>query len=672
MPILSTESERFEDIYNIENIPILNWEYSKIVSKFANIKCLGVYKDYEQFAEGTINLAFDTWWKKILKYYLGESDSDHMLYKDPRTIFYIFLTSDSPTDISKVIKLDFNDNKNALPDREITSLQDENTKQALLGKCFNVAQYTNYTLLEDYTGNDLGFTQNDFPDGYILTFEKGPNNTIQPKYIKSPISVEKTTTLETIKVEDYPYLYLGEFYKDLDYSSLYGGTDDNALENINWIPSSQAYSIATTIDMSEGDTYYQRWDCLKTYPYTEEDINKVVDVTSFMVETRRNLDGSYSKRIGNVKNVLTIRPDNFNTYNDVYNQSDNFFTFNILDEKYKNAKYKNQIIWSLSKKNKEDIDSWTNITLNSSINLDGVYGKINKILNYNDSILAFQDKGISVINFNNRTALSTEGGLPIEIANSGKVNGYNMLSTTSGCTNKELSIVTSNGLYYIDVYNSVLYRFNNEGLTNISEKGMSVWFKNNIKDIKRLMYDFVTQDLYIVTTADALIFNEKLQTFTTFVDHINEYNTTLFNVKEGSFTLNCYSNTSLEKMHAGEYISRYKMVYRVNPDPLMDKVFTNIEYLSELYDGTGANVNKSPFESLEVENDYQYGKTLISNTKYPMNRRKFRIWRMDLPRDARSKWGLDRIRSPWITLTLNGKNNGERLEFHNLNVIYYK
>ena len=67
------------------------------------------------------------------------------------------------------------------------------------------------------------------------------------------------------------------------------------------------------------------------------------------------------------------------------------------------------------------MDTWCNISLSTAFNLSGLHGKLNKLVNVNDTIVAFQDKALSVINFNNRTALSTENGVPIEIANSGKV-----------------------------------------------------------------------------------------------------------------------------------------------------------------------------------------------------------------------------------------------------------
>ena len=66
-----------------------------------------------------------------------------------------------------------------------------------------------------------------------------------------------------------------------------------------------------------GDTYYQRYDCLKTYPFTDEDSNSIIEIGSFMVETRINLDGRYDKHRGDTSSFL-INPTNYNLINPVY------------------------------------------------------------------------------------------------------------------------------------------------------------------------------------------------------------------------------------------------------------------------------------------------------------------------------------------------------------------
>jgi hypothetical protein len=89
-----------------------------------------------------------------------------------------------------------------------------------------------------------------------------------------------------------PYLMLAELYTDIPYNVLYGGHTKEAIKNLTWYPISETYSIIndSKIDNTYGDTVYQRYDCLKTYPSTEEDLNQNVDITSFMVESHINLD----------------------------------------------------------------------------------------------------------------------------------------------------------------------------------------------------------------------------------------------------------------------------------------------------------------------------------------------------------------------------------------------
>ena len=478
--------------------------------------------------------------------------------------------------------------------------------------------------------------------------------------------------ITTIK-ESNPYFYLTELKRNIDYNTLYGGTEDNALEILNWIPASKSYRIEEIIDKSFGDTYYQRWDCLKTYPFTREGENSVIDITSFMVETHINLLGRYdSHKV--MDDIINIDNTNFSQINNVYNQSNNFFSYNILDEKFKNTKHSTQVVYSLNKVPTADVDLWTSIGLTSAFNLDGSKGKLNKIVNFNDTLITFQDKAISAINFNNRTALSTEGGVPIEIANSGKVDGYSIIIDNIGCQNKKSICIASSGIYFIDDRNKTLFNFNKEGLSNISSKGMSMWFKDNLTKNERVHYDYLTHDIYITNNDYCLNYNEDMQSFISFFN----YNDTdaLINLNNNSFLL---KRIFIKKMFDGDYSYDYKMIYKINPEPLTDKTFTNVEYISDCYTlnvddpkSFGESADKiSPFDKLKVWNEYQEGETTNLKKKYPTFNKKFRIWRVDVPRDKFSS--RDRIRNPWMMLELsNNSEHNNKMVFHNLLVKYYK
>lgn len=486
-----------------------------------------------------------------------------------------------------------------------------------------------------------------------------------------------------------PYLFLGEIYRDATADALYG----SILENLAWNPISASTALTSDITKTWGDSFYQRWDCLKSYPSTEEDVNSIVDITSFMVETHINLDARSDINRG-TQSVLTARPTNFNLFNDVYNQDDNIFQYSILDESFDTSEFTNQIIWSLTKSPADAIDSWTNITLTNSLYLDGTFGTINKVININDSIVAFQDKAIASILYNDRLQLSTEQGTPIQIANSGKVDGYIYASKSNGCHNKWSICPGASGVYFIDSLTKSLLRFSKDGIQDISlSGGMSQWFKKKItSDVWkpsgsgfRINYDAITKDIYIANSSDCILFNETLNTFTSFMPY--ESKPCVFNLRGNSYIINLDADSKVYQLFGGNYNTSfdgsyldYSMVYRVNPEPFLDKTFTNLEFIADCLDPTkdvedALNLTSTiPFSKLKVWNEYQTGEENLEVKYSPSNlKRKFRIWRVDIPRDSNSNYKLSRMRNPWINLKLSKTNTGtDKMVFHNLLVKYYK
>ena len=140
------------------------------------------------------------------------------------------------------------------------------------------------------------------------------------------------------------------------------------------------------------------------------------------------------------------------------------------------------------------------------------------------------------------------------------------------------------------------------------------------------------------------------------------------------------------KMFAGDYnttfeeneYNGYEVVYKVNPEPHMDKIFSNVEYIADCYsqeskvDNPNVLIQENPFDKLEVWNEYQRGiTTSFKRGQYPNFAKKFRIWRVDIPRDLSNK--RDRIRNPWMIMSLSKKpTTSYKMVFHDLMVKYYK
>ena len=123
-----------------------------------------------------------------------------------------------------------------------------------------------------------------------------------------------------------------------------------------------------------------------------------------------------------------MSPRNFNLFNPIYSQHDNFFNYRILDKDYyKLNQFSNVVTWSKEKVLAEEVDTWANITMANTLDLDGSKGKVNALKTFNNEIYCFQDTGISNILFNSRVQIPASDGVPIEISNGYKVDGKRIL-----------------------------------------------------------------------------------------------------------------------------------------------------------------------------------------------------------------------------------------------------
>ena len=481
----------------------------------------------------------------------------------------------------------------------------------------------------------------------------------------------------------YPYLFLAELYREQsDMPNLFGGTTDDAIKENMWIPVGNPVDVdGTTISVSfdYGDTWYQRYDCLKTYPFTTEDENQVVEIASFMCETRVNIDGRYDRNRGQSSN-LNMSPRNFNLFNPIYSQHDNFFNYRILDKDYyKLNQFSNVVTWSKEKVLAEEVDTWANITMANTLDLDGSKGKVNALKTFNNEIYCFQDTGISNILFNSRVQIPASDGVPIEISNGYKVDGKRYLSGSIGCKNKWSIAESPRGLYFVDSDSSSIYVIGN-GLTNLSAQyGFEQWAKENCsKDFFRTYYDKNYGDVYFTTDETSLCFSERLDTFTSFMSYGNT--PAMFNVGNSFYAIagiggGPYS-PRLWKQFGGVYnqffgvTQPYSLTFICNQDEPYDKIFNNIEFRADTWDGE--TLTNETFDTLEVWNEYQRGKSSLtmSRNKPSTLQKKFRVWRANIPRDSKNY--RDRIRNTWAFIKLS-KNYPVtyRTELHDVMVHYF-
>ena len=224
--------------------------------------------------------------------------------------------------------------------------------------------------------------------------------------MKSPFWTNRTYSTNCTNITlPTSALWIGELYRTVDPTTRFGGDTEQALLANQWLVAGPAVNLSettVTIDYLEGDTYFARYDSLKTYPFTMEDTNSVVEIMSAYVESRVNLDQRYDRNRGQASN-LVMHPTIFNLFNPAYEQKNNYFTYRTLDyNRFNIDDFYNSITWTLEKTLAEEVDKWTTLTLANTLDLDGDKGKITSLNIFNNEIYCFQERGLSNILFNSR------------------------------------------------------------------------------------------------------------------------------------------------------------------------------------------------------------------------------------------------------------------------------
>lgn len=491
----------------------------------------------------------------------------------------------------------------------------------------------------------------------------------------------------------------------IDSSSAFRTTEE-ALKQELWIPAGPAVSLkhndetkVVKVEWHWGDTWYQRYDCLKTYPYTNEDVNQVIDIASFMCETRVNLDGRYDRNRG-LRDYTSVSPVNFNKINTVYSQLNTFFNYRLLDKDYYlTDKNPTQVLYTNSKLPNSEVDEWTNLHLASSLDLEGNGGSVTAIVPFNDTLVGFQEKCISHILFNSRVQIQTSDGVPIEIANSQKVSGFRLFSDSIGCKDKNSIVTTPQGIYFIDISGNAIYRFSDQ-LQNISlQLGTSYWIRENCVDCKwsmspsmingiKLCYDAKYHDVYFIPGViskggvspeyiykQALCFSEQLGQFCATFDYggsvMFSYNARQYSIAPDRISneLKLWENYPNDSNSYGVLFGKsqpFSFSYIENYNPTSTKIFDTVEFQADQYpDGYNINTgiqNESihkeqlglPFDSIRVNTECQDTGEVQLNS-YNL-RNKFRVWRTIVPRNKNTR---ERIRNPWAKIQFTKNANAD-------------
>lgn len=446
----------------------------------------------------------------------------------------------------------------------------------------------------------------------------------------------------------------------------YEGTPSVDPATAQWMIAGEAVDVKdgqANIIWKQGDWYYQRYECLRTYPQSTEEKSQVVEIVSFMCETRRNIDGRYDSHGG--KAFLQANPGNYFKINDSYTQQNNFFSYSMPSENdHVSTSYLCSLSWSLPKTLNANVDAWTSITGTSILDLDGDKGPVTTLARFANGLLCFQPSGISRILYNERTPLSTEDGVPVELGMSGKVDGKQYIANAMGALYNTNVVSTDAGVYFLDSYNNMLCAIS-ESVMPLSERlGFHSWVAGLPTPCSIRMYHDRRNGCVMAVNEDtALAFNERAGSFESFFSY--EGTAEVANVQDMTVLLHTGADGAyrLWEMNGGDYNVFFGEARDYWVDMLIaatptDKVFDNVEFRGDLLtDGGGLTPKRCPFNAIRAYNEYQdSGERPLRFDQYAVSplKNRFRSWHAYVPRNAERRQGriMERIRNPWAHIIL--------------------
>lgn len=505
-------------------------------------------------------------------------------------------------------------------------------------------------------------------------------------------------------------------------------------------PANQASLLSHTFNVYGGDTYVSYFDREILIPYQldgplpagqnwEENYEapssqKRMSIAYMMpVESYMNLDlmyGSHWNRDRDGDNFGLAFDNETRRENEVYrqqntNEGKSFAKDFALDF---NNVFPHRLWASEIKFDGEVTDKWRDFSANSYIDVEGTYGPINKVINYQDQLYFFQDRAFGIGSIGERDMVnSATSGAQITVGTGTVLEDFRYLTTTSGTVHQFSVVRSSTYLYHYDALTRKLYRTGGKGLEPLSDlKGLSNFYADHVLGTIRSSVDSVgdttvkyPNPIGVVSGYDS----RHNRVFFTFLSAGNPdlpYFTVSFNEASNAFESFYTFRPSLYMHHDGRMLTVDRslpgqayvhdegvkgsfygnapdesyITLMVAPNADLPKVFNNLEYNSEIWerDLNGdytINIADETISTIQYYNDYQDSNVI--NVVVPTNvKRRIRHWRHAFVRDQTPNPATAPITYPvrrarfrdyhiFLKLTYDN-NNDKRLVLHDIITSY--
>lgn len=488
----------------------------------------------------------------------------------------------------------------------------------------------------------------------------------------------------------------------------YGGYTKAAKDNSKYYSYSDVKefnnNLDNTIDVFNGDTYIGPFEYTSAHKVSNRAIGLLTTMNvqyAIPVESSINMyiDHGYKfSRNTHDVNVSWIQEDPANV-DGVFKQDTPQYLYNTaysltktIGQKYSTISYDTKdkqsypyrCRYSEKKENGELEDSWQNFKAANYIDVDPNYGKITGLKRFKNNLMFWQEKSFGAFSVNERTAVTDNNNHEVLLGSGGLLSRYDYVSTTSGLEDNVFAYaITTQSLYWIDAFNTVFCQYNGGGdykqisiTKNINTVVSKEYRTDGEYQISRykVLTDPRYNEVYFTSKDGVFVFNELQQAFISKYSYgghcdsiIGKYDTFIANKTESrdingiinSYTGYIDSISSNNHTMFNKNID-FKLVYVVNAEPNIVKVFDNVRF------GANEGMAKQFYASYSVNDGAKFSTGNINPLKDISNRYydyRYAIPRMIDPSELNQLYG-SRLRGKSTYCTVNGEASSNDMQLH--------
>ena len=551
-------------------------------------------------------------------------------------------------------------------------------------------------------------------DNILTMVEKTSELTFTTEIIRNPSDVAYNQYAYTYKdaLSIQPYINassFGTFLCNITRSCTpYGGYTKAAKDNSKYYSYSDIKEFNNNLDniieVFDGDTYIGPFEYTSAHKVSNRAIGLLTTMNvqySIPVESSINMyiDHGYkfSRNIHNV-NVSWLQEEPANV-DGIFKQDTPQYLYNTaysltktIGQKYSTISYDTKdkqsylyrCRYSEKKENGELEDSWQNFKAANYIDVDPNYGKITGLKRFKNNLMFWQEKSFGAFSVNERTAVTDNNNHEVLLGSGGLLSRYDYVSTTSGLEDNVFAYaITTQSLYWIDAFNTVFCQYNGGGdykqisiTKNINTVVSKEYRTDDEYQISRykVLTDPRYNEVYFTSKGGVFVFNELQQAFISKYSYgghcdsiIGKYDTFISNKTESrdiNGIVNSYTGY-INSLSGNNHIMfnkniDFKLVYVVNAEPNIVKVFDNVRF------GATEGMAKQFYASYSVNDGIECNTGNINPNKDISNRYydyRYAIPRMNNPQELSQLYG-SRLRGKLTYCTVNGEASSDDIKLH--------